>query len=71
MKHGGNYIFIFDTGGREEGLPRKESLSGIKKNVHQYVLFLEPQGKPKSLYEEASIVAQDNLNNSRGNGGGW
>ena len=36
----GNFIFIFDTGGREERPPTSESRSGIFLNLRQYVSFL-------------------------------
>ena len=44
------FIFVFDTGGEQKGLPIKETLTGIFLNMSISICaLLNPQGKPKSL----------------------
>lgn len=44
------FIFVFDTGGEQKGLPIRETLTGIFLNMSTSICaFLKPQAKPKSL----------------------
>ena len=64
------FIFVFDTGGEQKGLPIKETLTDIFLNISTSICaLLNPQGKPKSLQKEASIVVHGNLKNAPRKGG--